>query len=121
MVQLMKYGIVTVCSYLFLIIGTYILSEIIKLEPSVSYFLVISFIYVSVYIANTKFVFAVKMSKKTAIKYIFTLIMFWLFNNIFFNIMTNIFNIHYIVAIFLNLLLFGFLRFLVQKHLVFYA
>lgn len=117
--QLIKYSLVVVASYFSLIIGTYLLVEKLTLSPEISYFYTISLVYIGVYIALTKFVFTVDFSKKRATKYILTLVIFWVFNNLFFNVMVKIFSIQYLFAIILNIVLFGFIRFFVQRNLVF--
>lgn len=117
--QLFKYGIVTLISYLLIISGTYVFIEFINFSPPVSYFLTLTITYIGVCIANIKFVFCKKFDKKIILKYIFVLIIFWLFNNVVFSFLLNIFSIHYLLVIVFNIIFFGLIRFFIQQKFVF--
>ena len=77
--QMMRYGLVTVVCYIFIIFSMYISVELLKLPPNYSYLLILTLAYLGLYIAQTKFVFTVDFSKKRATKYALTLIIFWVF------------------------------------------
>lgn len=117
--QLVKYGLVTVISQLILLVGSFIFVEQFKISPSVTYLILLSLIYIGVYVAYTKFVFEVEFSKERITRFIILLIIIWLLNNGFFNLMNRVFKIHYLLAIILNIIIFGFLRFFLQRSIVF--
>jgi len=117
--QFLKYGLVSAFTYAFNLGGTYFLVEYFNLTPNIAYFLIISIIYVFVYIINTTYVFTVDFSKKRLLKYVVTLVFFWFLNNLFFNLLYNIFNIQYLSIILFNILILGMIRFVVHKKLVF--
>lgn len=117
--QIVKYGSVTLLNYLMIFSGTYFLTEKIGIIPNIAYLFSVSFAYVVQYFLNTKYVFSVKFTKKLAMKYSFVLILFWLFNNIVYNFLIELFEIQYLIAICVNILFFGLIRFFVQKRYVF--
>jgi hypothetical protein len=119
MKQLFRYGLVTILGYVFIFGGTAFLVEIIKVAPNLSYFIILTLTYVGVYIANTKYVFGVEYTKTVAIRYVLVLIALWLFNTAVFNFFVGYFNLGYLVAVVVNILIFGLLRFFIQKNFVF--
>ena len=116
---LSKYGLVTFINYLVIISGTYVLVDKIKISPNISYFIIISIVYIGTYIAYTKFVFKSDSTKNVIIKFIIALAVFWFLNNIFYNIFLEIFNIQYLIAVILNIVILGIARFFVYRGLVF--
>ena len=114
-----RYTITVAINYIILISGTYLLVNKLELSSSVSYFLVVTFIYFIIYITNTKFVFRVEFNRLAATKYTIFLFIFWIFNNIFFNFFVLILNISYLIAIILNIVFLGFARFFLYKNFVF--
>lgn len=117
--QLFKYGLVTAVSYVILLAGSYFLVEKLQYEPGVSYFIMISLVYIGVYVAYTKFVFAVSFSRKRMVRFGLVLAAIWIANNLFFNIMNIALNIPYLAAILLNIVIFGAVRFFIQRNFVF--
>lgn len=117
--QLFRYGLVTAISYSFIFIGIFVLVEYLRLIETVAYLIIITINYLLVYVANTKFVFRAKFNKTSLHRYIFVLIAFWLFNNLLFSFLVQKINLHYFLAVIINILLFGLLRFLIQKKFVF--
>lgn len=116
---LSKYGLVTFINYLFIIFGTYLLVDKIGISANISYFIIISIVYIGTYIAYTKFVFESDSTKKVIIKFVIALVVFWFLNNIFYNIFLEVFNIQYLIAAVLNIIILGTIRFFVYKNLVF--
>ena len=110
---------VTVASYLLLLTGMYLLVDVMGYHLGLSYLIVLSLVYSGVYIAQSRFVFKVKFTQKRAFRYLITLFFFWGANNLLFNLLTLLFSIHYLLAILINILGFGLLRFLIQKKFVF--
>jgi polysaccharide deacetylase family protein (PEP-CTERM system associated) len=119
LIELLKYGTVTAFSYLILYVGTYLLVEIFHVSPQISYLVLLSLVYVGVYISYTKFVFKERFTLGTFRRFVFSLILIWALNNVFFYILNDIFSVHYIIVITLNILLFGGLRFMFQRFYVF--
>ncbi len=117
--QFLKYGLTTIGGYFFIFAGTYFLVDILKMSKILSYLITTSLLYIAVYIIYTKYIFTTSFSKKKLSKYVITIIFFWLFNNIFFTILTNIYHINYLNTIIINLLFFGIIRFFIQKKLIF--
>lgn len=117
--QVVKYGVVTLFNYLIIFCGTFFLTEKNGIMPNIAYLLTVSIAYVIQYVLNTKYVFSVKFTRKVALKYLFVLILFWLFNNIFYNCLIEFFEVQYLLAVGINILFFGFIRFIVQKRYVF--
>jgi putative flippase GtrA len=117
--QLIRYGAVTVFSYLFLLTGMYVLVDFLALHPGISYCLVLSIVYIGVYIAQSRFVFKVTFTQKRFFRYLMTLALFWVANNLIFNLLTVYFSIHYMVAALINIVGFGLIRFFIQKKFVF--
>jgi putative flippase GtrA len=119
LIQLVKYGTVTVVGYLILFLGSFILVEKFGLSSSISYFILISLVYIGVYISYTKFVFRVEFSKERSVKFIIVIIGQWLFNNLFFNFMTKVLGIYYLIVILINVIVFGMVRFMLHRYVVF--
>jgi putative flippase GtrA len=119
LIQLVKYGTVTVVGYLILFLGSFILVEKFGLSSSISYFIFSFLVYIGVYISYTKFVFRVEFSKERSVKFIIVIIGQWLFNNLFFNFMTKVLGIYYLIVILINVIVFGMVRFMLHRYVVF--
>lgn len=117
--EVVRYGMVTASSYVVLYVGTYLLVEKAGMSPQISYFILLTLIYVGVYISYTKFVFKDKFTKKTFGRFVIALVAIWIINNGFFYILNSIFELHYILTITLNIVIFGGLRFFFQRFYVF--
>lgn len=110
---------VTLLNYLIVFSGTYVLTEKIGMVPNLSYLYMVSLAYGIQYILNTRYVFSVRFTKKSALMYLYFLIFFWLFNNIVYNFLIEFFKIQYLIAVGINIIFFGLLRFFLQKRYVF--
>ncbi|MES2223532.1 MAG: hypothetical protein V4469_01205 [Patescibacteria group bacterium] len=117
--DLLRYGTVAGISYIILYGGTYLLVNYTKLTPSLSYMIVLSILYIGVYISYTKFVFKTKFTKKNISRFVVVLIVIWIVNNSAFFILNDILKVHYLITITINIILFGGLKFLTHKHYVF--
>lgn len=117
--QMVKYGMVTLLNYLLILSGTYLLTEKMGIVPNLSYLFILTLAYLFQYILNTKFVFSVKFTRKSAFMYVYFLIFFWVFNNIAYNFLIEFFKIQYLIAIGINIIFFGLLRFFIQKKYIF--
>jgi len=118
-IQIVKYGMVTGLNYLIIFFGTYILTDKIGIVPNISYFFTVSLAYMVQFVLNTKYVFSVKFTRKSALSYVYFLVFFWLFNNIVYNFLIELFKVQYIIAIGINVIFFGFIRFFIQKRYIF--
>lgn len=117
--QIMKYGMVTLLNYFIIFCGTYFLTDKIGITPNLSYLVTISIAYVIQYLLNIKYVFSVNFTRESALKYLSLLILFWLFNNMVYNFLIEFFEVKYLIAIGINIVFFGLIRFFVQKRYVF--
>lgn len=117
--QLFKYGFVTIISYILLFSGTFLLTEFFNIKENLSYLVTITLVYLFTYISNVFFVFNSKFSLNNLAKYIIILFIFWGVNNTIFNLLTQILEINYLLAILINILFFGLIRFFIQKKYIF--
>lgn len=117
--QLTKYSVVTLINYCIIFCGTYFLADRIGVLPNFAYLITLTLAYIIQYILNSKYVFSVKFTKRSVRKYLVVLSLFWLFNNLVYNFLIEFFGIQYLIAISVNVLFFGLIRFLVQKKYVF--
>lgn len=117
--QLCKYCLTSVVSIGFLFGFNYFLTDLLKFDPRVGYFISITTTYAFIYLASSGFIFEKKMSVRTAKSFLVYVLVFWSLNNIFFNLIYHFFNINYLVITAINIVLFFPLRFFSQKHLVF--
>lgn len=119
--QLIRYGLTTGVSYIFLFLGTYILIDICKFPGTLSYAIVLTIVYIGVFFSYLNFVFKKSMSGGIVTRFIIFLCVFWTLNNVLFHILYDIFHIAYIIAILTNLIVFGVIRFFIQRRFVFKA
>lgn len=117
--QLFRYGLTTVLSYVFLFSAMFLAVDIMKINQTLSYMIVLSITYIGVYISYTVFVFKKNSSPKQIARFISALIIIWIFNNSFFFILDYFFLLKYYLIVTINILLFGLIRFLIQKKWVF--
>ncbi len=117
--QMVRYGAVTVASYIILMSGTFFLVEFLKMSSTLSFFLVTTVVYIGVYFSNVKFVFNKASNKETIIKFILYLAVFWGLSNLFYSFLVHTLKIYYIYAMLCNVIILGLVRFFVQRKLVF--
>ena len=65
------------------------------------------------------FVFRERFTQRTFRRFMVILVVIWLLNNGFFYLLNEVIAIHYLVVITLNILLFGGVRFWLQRFYVF--
>lgn len=118
--QFVKYALYAVFSYGLLFGGTYVATDILGIPANISYIIVITIVYVLEYVANTKFIFLKKQSMRNVKFFTLYIVIFWLLNNVFFNLMFELLSIHYFVIIALNLVLLSPLRFFILRNYIFY-
>jgi len=121
MYKLFKYGSVTLISYLCLLLGTYVAVDILGFRPTIAYPVVLTLVYMGVYFASAFFVFKATHHKRQSPKYILAVIVFWLLNIALYDILVSRLDIQYLLSVFINVLVFGPLRYIVYNRLVFTA
>jgi putative flippase GtrA len=116
--QILRYGIITLLSYLFIVIGVFILKNYLNIDEEIAYTITLSLAYIGVYIGYNRFVFKTKHNTELLRRFILILGFSWVANNLFFIFWVYSLNIHYSIATALNTLLLGIARFLAQKFYV---
>lgn len=114
-----RYILVAAISKISLIVGTFFLVEYMFLSESLAYFFVISLVYIGVYFASISFVFGVESNGKRIGKYVIYLAISWVLANILYNLMISVFDIYYIIAVIINMIILMLFRFFAQKKFVF--
>ncbi len=117
--EIFRYGMVTVGSYIVLYLGTYFLVEKIGLSPRLSYGIILTLVYIGVYISYMTYVFKEDFSRETLKRFLIILTLSWLLNNAFFSLLNHTLGIPYMIVMVLNTLVFGALRFSLQRFYVF--
>ncbi len=116
--DLLRYGLVAAISYPVIYGGTFVLVTL-GLTENTAYLITLSFVYIGVYFAYTNFVFRKNTSKKTIVRFLVSLLLIWVINNTSFAVFHNLLHLHYLIAITLNIIIFGGIKFLIQKMYVF--
>ncbi len=117
--QTLRYGLVTVVSYIVLFVGTFVLVEFLHINPTLSYALTLTLVYIGVYFASSRFVFRIGNNAPQAARFTIVVIFLWTLNNSVFFVFEHIMHIQYLLAIILNILIFGPLRFIIYRSVVF--
>ena len=117
--EVARYGVTTIVGYGLLYVGAYLLIERARMAPEIAYMLLLTCLYAGVYVAYSLFVFRERFTTQTLRRFIVALVFMWALNNAFFYLLNQIFAVHYLVVITLNILLFGGVRFCVQRFYVF--
>lgn len=116
--QAFRYGIITLLSYLFIVMGVFILKNYLYIDEKIAYTLALSLAYVGVYFGYNRFVFKTEHNNKLLGRFLIVLCFSWIANNLLFIFWTYSLNIHYSIATALNTLLLGIARFFAQKFYV---
>lgn len=117
-IQVIKYGIVTLISYFFIIAFIYVLENYANWDEKISYAVALTVNYIGVYIGYNKFVFKTSHNIGMLKRFAVVLVASWIANNIFFALWLDIFSLHYTLAVILNTIVLGAFRFLAQKFYV---
>jgi len=117
--EVARYGVTTIVGYGILYVGAYLLIERARMAPEIAYMLLLTLLYVGVYVSYSLYVFRERFTTETVRRFIIALVFMWALNNAFFYLLNQIFAIHYLMVITLNILLFGGVRFCVQRFYVF--
>ncbi len=116
--QMLKYGLITIASYLFIVITVFILKNYLGMDQKIAYAIALTIAYIGVYIGYNKFVFQTVHSNQVLQRFLIVLALSWFGNNLLFAVWVDYLSIHYAIATILNTLVLGVLRFLAQKYYV---
>lgn len=116
--KFIKYGLVSLVSYILIIVSIYLLVDILKIKPQISYALVYLFVYIYSYVASIKFVFEVDHNNKKITKFIIATILFWFVGTVLYSILIQ-FSVHHLVAVIINAIIFMPIKYLVNKNIVY--
>lgn len=117
-VQIVKYGIITLISYFFLIGCIFVLKDFLGWNEKVAYSLALTVNYIGVYISYNKFVFKTNHNMGMLKKFLIVLVLSWIANNLCFALWLDVLSLHYALAVILNTAVLGVFRFLAQKFYV---
>ena len=117
--EVARYGVTTVVGYAILYLGAYLLIERARMVPALAYMLLLTLLYAGVYVSYSLYVFRERFTTRTLRRFIVALAFMWALNNAFFYVLNQIFAVHYLIVITLNIFLFGGVRFCVQRFYVF--
>ena len=117
-IELFRYGIVTILSYLFIISLIYLLMNYAGLGEKFSYLIALTLAYIGIYISFNRFVFKTTHNQKMLVRFLIVLGLSWIGNNILFGFWIDVLLIAYPIATALNTLVLGVFRFLAQKFYV---
>jgi putative flippase GtrA len=119
MFKLLRYGSVTLISQLVLFLGTLVAVEVLGFAPDISYAVVLTLVYIGVYFASSHFVFKATEHIQQSVRYTIAVIAFWGLNILVFNLLLNVFDWQYLLAVLFNIFALGLLRYFVYNRLVF--
>lgn len=115
--QFFKYGVSSIFTYSFLFAGVYILTKWVGLRANLSYLIVLTLTYVLNYLLATRIVFLKDFTKNNFFLFSAYIFIFWVLNNIFFNVLFKFSDIHYLIITAINVAIFAPLRFLSLRHI----
>lgn len=116
--ELLRYGLTTATSLLFLDAGLYAGSWI-GVDPFWSYPALLTIVYVAVYLSYARFVFKDRPNRKTVVRFLIVLAGSWIANTLLFRLWLSVLHFSYELALITNTFVLGWIRFLLQKHFVF--
>ena len=117
--KIFRYGTVTAVSYLALLLGTWMLVELISFSPIVAYPIALTIVYVGVYFASATYVFRVSDARKESTRFLLAVVVFWLLNAGFYYVLVDTLQVQYLLSVIVNILIFGPLRYFVYQRFVF--
>lgn len=116
--KFIKYGLVSVVSYILIIVSIYLLVDVLKLKPQISYALVYLFVYIYSYVASIKFVFEVDHNNKKITKFIIAIILFWFLGTLMYSILIQL-SVHHLMAVVINAIIFMPVKYIINKNIVY--
>lgn len=117
--KIARYGTVTIVSQAVLFLGTLLAVELLNLPASSSYIAVLTLVYIGVYASSSRWVFKQHHTTAQGKRFVTAVIIFWLLNSATYNVLVEALQIQYLLAVVINIILFGGLRYLVYQRWVF--
>jgi len=117
--RFLRYGLVTLGSQMILFLLTILAVEWLNMPATYSYAVVLALVYIGVFVANTHYVFETGYAKKNVYAYLLFITGFWIFNNSIFSWLVHYYNIHYVAALLINIVILGLVRYYLQKNYIF--
>jgi hypothetical protein len=112
-----NYFLVSASMYVFVMLSLYLFINLFNFQPVLVYAYTYFFAYLLDYQINLRIVFKTSHNNKKFISYMFYLVVFYLFNNLLFYLLTQRLDInHFQATVFIILFLFP-LRFFVQSKI----
>ncbi len=108
-----------IISQIIIIAFMYISVDAFNLNEKISYAIILTLVYIGVYLSYLNFVFKKDHSKEVLFRFSHILIFSWVANNLLFSFLTENLDIHYVFASILNTVLLGGVRFALNKYYVF--
>ncbi len=116
--QFSRYGVASIFSYSVIFGGSYVLTEFANLMANISYFISLSISYVFLYLVSQPFIFRNNISEHRLDRFLLHIAIFWIANNLLFNVIFYNSRLHYLLIIVINVAIFAPLRFLSLRHFV---
>jgi len=113
-----KYALVSFFSYGFVFLGLFVFIDLLKINKSVSFFIVYLLAYAMLYFVQLKYLFQQEHDHGKLVKFLLHIGFFFVCNNLLFNLLVWI-GFHYILATVINIAILFPLRYLSSKLLVF--
>lgn len=116
--EIFKYAFLSLVGYGFVFLFLYILIDVIQFNTTYSFLIVYGSWYLMLYSLQLRFLFNTTHSKKRFLKFCIYLIVFYITANILFNLGIY-FNLNYLIATLITILVLMPLRFLTTKYYVY--
>src|SRR5690606_31420128 len=113
-----KYALISVISYVYIFFSLFLLIDIFNFNKRISFIVIYGLAYIFLYIAQLRFLFNKKHHKSKFYKYIFSILLFYIFANLFFNLGLY-FKLNYLLATVVTVIILMPIRFLVYKNYVY--
>lgn len=115
----LRYITVTIGSYVVLLGATAFFVEVLGYRETWTYVIVLALVYVGVYISSSQFVFKAYEHEKQWYRFLILITFSWAGSSLFFAALVTYTPIHYLLAAVLNILIFGPLRYTLNRNWVF--
>ena len=117
--RIIRYGSITLLSYLALMLGTFVGVEVFSSPPTFAYLVTATLVYIGVYFTSSRFVFKSNDHGSQRIRFVLTIIAFYISNLVFYGFLIKFTSVQYLIAVVINLTVLGPLRFFVYQEWVF--
>lgn len=117
---ILRYIYISFFGYGFVFSSLYLLVEILLIDKRVSFMIAYGLWYIFLYFIQLKLLFKVKHNPGKFVRFYFSLLVFYIFANIFYNI-GILLDLNYMIATMLTVVILVPFRFIVLKLLVFKA